>query len=121
MNRERLVSVVGGRANRVVNLSKPSKLIPFKGKFPLLEPYQMESFQKAIQETMYIDELPEDIQNVVMKGNRIVLLEQGFQKYLSEVGLKVSDFLSLSNSEKSNYLIQWMDKDCIDYNQLKID
>lgn len=120
MSKERLVSVVGGRANRVVSLSKPSELIPFKGKFPLLEPYQEESFHKAIEETMYIEELPEDIQNTVMKGNKIVLLEQGFQKYLSENGLAVSDFLKLSNSEKSNYLIQWMNKDCIDYNQLKI-
>lgn len=120
MSKERLVSVVGGRANRVVSLAKPSELIPFKGKFPLLEPWQSESFHKAIEETMYIDDLPEDIQSIVMKGNRIVLLEQGFQKYLSEVGLKVSDFLKLSNSEKSNYLIQWMNKDCIDFDQLKI-
>lgn len=120
MSKERLVSVVGGRANRVVSLAKPSELIPFKGKFPLLEPWQAESFHKAIEETMYIDDLPEDIQSIVMKGNRIVLLEQGFQKYLSEVGLKVSDFLKLSNSEKSNYLIQWMNKDCIDFDQLKI-
>lgn len=121
MNKERLVSVVGGRANKVVGLSKPSELIPFKGKFPLLEPYQMESFHKAIEETMYIDDLPEDIQSVVMKGNRIVLLEQGFQKYLSEVGMKISDFLNLNNSDKSNYLVQWMNKDCIDFKQLKID
>lgn len=120
MNKERLVSVVGGRANKVVSLSRPSELIPFKGKFPLLEPYQEKSFHEAVEKTMYIDELPPDIQSIVMKGNRIVLLEQGFQKYLSEMGLEVSDFLKLSNSEKSDYLLNWMNKDCIDYNQLKI-
>lgn len=120
MNKERLVSVVAGRANKVVGLKKPSEIIPFKGKFPLLEPWQTEVFHKAIQETTNIEDLPEDIQNIVMKGSRIVIMEEGFQRYLNENGLQKSDFLKLSNSEKSNYLVNWMNRDCIDYSQLTI-
>lgn len=120
MNRERLVSIVGGRADRVVGLKKPSELIPFKGKFPLLEPWQSEAFHKAIEETELFEDLPEDIQKIVEKGSRIVIMEEGFQRYLNENGLQKSDFLKLSNSDKSNYLVNWMNRDCIDYSQLTI-
>lgn len=120
MNRERLVSVVAGRANKFVSLKKPSELIPFKGKFPLLEPYQSEKFHKAIEGTEKLEDLSKEYQDIVMKGNRIALLEEGFQKYLSKNGMQISDFKKLSNSDKSNYLINWMNEDCIDYSQLTI-
>ena len=120
MNRERLVSVVGGRASKYVMLKKPSQLIPFRGKFPLLEPYQNEAFHKAIQETENIEDLSQEFQDIVMKGSRIALLEEGFQRYLFKNGLQPSDFLKLKNSDKSDYLMNWMNEDCIDFSQLTI-
>ena len=90
MERERLVSIVGGRAVKYVGLKKPSQIIPFKGKFPLLEPYQ------------------------------IALLEEGFKKYLSEYNITVDDFMKLSNSDKSDKLMNWLNRDCIDFSQLTI-
>lgn len=120
MNRERLVSVVAGRANKYVSLKKPSDLIPFKGKFPLLEPWQSEAFHKAIEETERIEDLPKDIQDIVMKGSRIALMVEGFQSYLNKNGMQPSDFQKLSNSKKSDYLVGWMNEDCIDFSQLTI-
>ena len=117
MNRERLVSVVGGRANKFVSLKKPSELIPFKGKFPLLEPWQSKAYHKAIEETEKIEDLPKDIQDIVMKGNRIALLVDGFQMYLNNNGLQPSDFLKLTNATKSDYLVGWMNEDCIEFPQ----
>jgi len=119
-NREMLVSVVGGRAIRYVTLKKPSHLIPFKGDFPLVEPYQEEDYLKAIQDTHLLTDLSDEFQLITMKGSRIALLEQGFIKYLNDSGISVEDFLKLSNLKKSDYLVKWMDEDCIDYSQLTI-
>lgn len=120
VEREKLVSVVGGRASRYVDRSKPSELIPFKGKFPLLRLYEVSEYRNAIQNTELLDNLSERFQEVTIKGSRIALLEEGFQFYLSQRNISPSDFAKLSNAEKSDYLIDWMDKDCIDFNSLKI-
>lgn len=120
MNRERLVSVMGGRASKVVALKKPSKLIPFKGNFPLIEPYQEQEYYEAIQSTERMEDLSKEFQEITEKGNRIVVLENGFKEYLSGFNISPEDFLKLSNSEKSDKLISWLNHDCIDFSQLTI-
>lgn len=120
MERERLVSIVGGRAVKYVGLKKPSQIIPFKGKFPLLEPYQIALYNEAIQSTEKIEDLSEEFQKVTEKGNRIAILEEGFKKYLSEYNITVDDFMKLSNSDKSDKLMNWLNRDCIDFSQLTI-
>lgn len=120
VNREQLVSVVGGRAARFVNTSKPSELIPFKGKFPLLETWEVRAYQKAIQGTELIENLPPRFQEIVMKGSRMALMEQGFRQYLSQRNISEVDFQKLDSPHKSDYLIDWMNTDCIDFSSLKI-
>lgn len=120
MERERLASIVGGRASKYVDLKKPSELIPFRGRFPLLEPYQVPLYKKAIRDTKYVEELSEEFQKVTEKGNRIALLEEGFLDYLTDYNISKGDFLKMNNSEKSNKLINWLNKDCIDFTQLTI-
>ena len=120
MERERLVSIVGARASRYVDLKTPSKIIPFKGNFPLLEPYQVASYYEAIQNTMNLEDLSEELQRVTEKGNRIALMEEGFKEYLESNRLSIEDFMKLKNSEKADKLIAWMNKDCIDFTQLTI-
>ena len=120
MERERLVSVVGSRASKYVGLKKPSKIIPFKGKFPLLEPYQIALYNEAIQNTEKLEDLSKEFQKITEKGNRIALLEQGFQRYLESYNISVDMFMKMKNSDKSDKLINWMNKDCIDFSQLII-
>jgi hypothetical protein len=120
MNRERKLSVMAGRASKVVALKKPSNLIPFRGKFPLLEAYQVKPYLEAVQSTDNLEDLSEEFQKITEKGNRIVVLEDGFKQYLSGFGISPSDFDNLSNSEKSDKLINWMAHDCIDFSQLTI-
>lgn len=120
MNRERLVSVMGGRASKVVSLKKPSRLIPFRGNFPLIQPYQEQEYLEAIQSTENLEDLSEEFQEVTEKGNRIVLLEEGFQRYLSDLNITPERFLKMSNSEKSDKLLSWLNHDCIDFSQLTI-
>lgn len=120
MERERLVSVVGGRASKYVKLKKPSQIIPFKGNFPILKSYQINSYYEAIRNTNSIDDLSEEFQKVTEKGNRIAILEEGFKRYLSDYNITVYDFLKLSDYEKSDKLIDWCNRDDIDLSQLTI-
>ena len=120
MSRERVVSIVGGRASRYVTLKRPSKLIPFKGKFPLLEPYQMEAYSEAIQSTQYMEDLPKEFQDITEKGNRIGIMEDSFKSYLADFNLTPYDFLELNDSDKSDMLMNWLNRDCLDFSQLTI-
>lgn len=120
MKRERMVSVMGGRASKVVTLKKPSSLIPFKGKFPLIEPYQEQAYFKAIQSTEKLEDLSEEFQKATERGNRIVLLEDGFKQYLAGFNITPASFAKLSNSDKSDKLMNWLNHDCIDFSQLTI-
>lgn len=118
--RERKLSVIGGRASKVVALKKPSQLIPFRGDFPLLEQYEVKPYLEAIQSSENIEDLSERFQKVTELGNRIVLLEDGFVRYLSGFNISPDDFMKLSNSDKSDKLMSWLNHDCIDFSQLKI-
>lgn len=120
MNRERKLSVLAGRASKVIGLKRPSELIPFRGNFPLLEPHQINSYYEAVRSTDDIEDLSEEFQKATESGNRIVLLEDGFKQYLSRYGITVDKFINMSNSDKSDKLIDWMNRDCIDFSQLKI-
>lgn len=120
MSKERLVSIVGGRASLYVALKTPSNIIPFKGDFPLLKPIYEDEYREAIRNTMYVEDLSEEFQKIVSKGNRIALMEEGFKEFLRDNGISTDNFLKLKNSEKSDLLINWMNKDCIDFTQLNI-
>jgi len=120
MLRERFVSIMGGRASKYVTLKKPSQIIPFKGKFPLLQPYQRQAYFDAIQGTKKFEDLSKEFQEITEKGNRIGLLEEGFKMYLPSYNITVDNFLKMKNTEKSDKLIDWLNKDCIDFSQLKI-
>lgn len=120
MNRERKLSVMGGRASKYVTLKKPSQIIPFKGKFPLIEPYQEKAYYDAIQSTDNLEDLSKEFQEATEKGNRIAILEDGFKQYLAGFNLTPSEFLKLSNSDKSDKLMNWLERDCIDFSQLTI-
>lgn len=120
MERELLLSVIGGRAIKFVTRQKPSALIPFRGEFPLLQPYQQEKYFEAIQNNEKLEDISEEFQRITEKGNRIALFEEGFSNFLSDKGISVETFKSLKNTEKSDNLLEWLNKDCIDFSQLTI-
>ena len=118
--RDRIVSVIGGRALQYADKKKPSDIIPFKGNLPLLESFEMEGYRKAVETTMWIEDLSEKYQMVSIIGNRIALMVEGFKEFLRKYNLDEESFKKLSNSAKSDKLIAWMNESCIDFSQLKI-
>lgn len=120
MNRERMLSVMAGRASRVVTLKRPSDLIPFKGDFPILKIYDQKKYFELIKSTNDINDLPEKFKQIVERGNQIVIFDEDFADYLFKHGLSRNDFQQLSNSEKSDWLINWMSYSGIDFKRLTI-
>jgi len=116
----RTTSVVGGMASPYVNLKQPSELIPFKGDLPMLNDIDAIKFRDTIRETLSLDELSPLFQRVATEGYRIAVMEEGFIAYLRERAITPDDFVKLSNAEKSDYLLDWMNLNSLGLESLKI-
>lgn len=119
-NREQLVSVVAVRAQRYIDKKIPSRLIPFRGNFPIIEEHRMPLFIKAIMNNKWLSELTPEYQEAVRKGNMIAIYEKGFRDYLFDKGVSEENFLKSSSPEKADILMKWMENDNVDYNRLNI-
>ena len=118
--RLRTTSVVGGMASPYINRKHPSALIPFKGDLPMLNDIDTLTFRDAIRETLSLDELSPEFQRVATEGYRIAMMEDGFTRYLRKQGITPGEFVKLSNSDKSDYLLDWMNMNSISLESLKI-
>lgn len=116
----RTTSVVGGMASPYVNLKQPSELIPFKGDLPMLNDIDAIKFRDTIRETLSLDELSPLFQRVATEGYRIAVMEEGFTQYLRDRGVTPDEFVKLSNAEKSDYLLDWMNLNSLGLESLKI-
>nr|DAM23446.1 MAG TPA: hypothetical protein [Caudoviricetes sp.] len=120
ITREVLSSVAGGVALRYIDLDKPSQIIPFKGEFPMLNSIDSKEFRRLIKETMTLMELPELYQQIAVECLRISAIEDGFKEYLQNRAISVDEFLKLNNSDKADYLFDYMNSNSISYESLKI-
>lgn len=77
-------------------------------------------FRNAIRNTLALDELSTVFQRVATEGHRIAVMEEGFTKYLRDRGVTPDEFVKLSNAEKSDYLLDWMNLNSISLESLKI-
>ena len=111
--RDRMCSVAGGMAGLLVDREIPSRLIPFRGEFPLLDMIEARRFREAIRSTMWIEDLPPKFLYAAAEGSRIARLEREFRHYLSRNGLKSGDFEKLEDAEKSKWLRWWMEADSV--------
>ena len=111
--RDRMCSVAGGMAGLLVDREIPSRMIPFRGEFPLLNMIEARRFREAIRSTMWIEDLPPKFLYAAAEGSRIARLEREFRHYLSRNGLKSGDFEKLEDAEKSEWLQWWMEADSV--------
>lgn len=56
-----MCSVAGGMARWFIDREVPSRLIPFRGEFPLLDTIETKRFREAIRSTMWIEELAAEL------------------------------------------------------------
>ena len=115
-----MCSVAGGMAGLLVDREIPSRLIPFRGEFPLLDMIEAIRFREAIRSTMWIEDLPPKFLYAAAEGSRIARLEREFRHYLSRNGLKSGDFEKLEDAEKSEWLQRWMEADSVSADDLVV-
>ena len=115
-----MCSVAGGMAGLLVDREIPSRLIPFRGEFPLLNMIEAIRFREAIRSTMWIEDLPPKFLYAAAEGSRIARLEREFRHYLSRNGLKSGDFEKLEDAEKSEWLRWWMEADSVSTDDLVV-
>lgn len=115
-----MCSVAGGMAGLLVDREIPSRLIPFRGEFPLLDMIEAIRFREAIRSTMWIEDLPPKFLYAAAEGSRMARLEREFRHYLSRNGLKNGDFEKLEDAEKSEWLQWWMEADSVSADDLVV-
>lgn len=115
-----LVSQVGTCAKDFVLRKIPSEVIPFSGTFPLLKNYEYEFYIEEMDKTMFVDDLSERFKDVTLKAFQIYQMDKDFKSYLEENRIDLENFKALSNSKKADTLINWLDKNCLDFTSLKI-
>lgn len=122
-----LVDKYAGKAERIINLKTPSRLIPFKGDFPLLPLSRRKEWNKVLDTYMWVEDCPKWASRIMLDGSRMIEIEDGFKDYLSSKSISEENFIKKSNEEKANILFAFLDANSltlasidysIDYTQL---
>ena len=104
----------------IIKAKHPSQLLPFKGKFPLVNPGQETMFDAGCDGKTYLEECPDWIQQILIKAQRIKDIEEGFFKYLKNNGLD-KKYYNMSGKEKAFEIKRFFDSTSLDINDLIID
>jgi hypothetical protein len=115
-----LVSVFAGKANHYIREEKPSELIPFKGEFPLLPEYRSSDYNEIIFNTEYLEDCPEWAQKIILNGERIYEIENGFKDYLNTNHIPIEKFMKMKSSDKATELIRFFNANSLTFDSLKI-
>ena len=115
-----LVSKYAGKAERVINSKKPSNLIPFKGKFPLLPQWRRDEWNEIIDNNMYTEDCPTWAQDIMFQGSRIVDIEDNFVYYLQQNNIPIEDFKKKNNSDKATELVRFFNANSLTLDSLVI-
>lgn len=91
----------------------PSKILPFVGNFPLVEPYRKNDAIKLFRENGLFDDLPEWLKPKVRTANFIGNLQKNFIGYLLSKNINPRGFSSEVDETKLEVIREWMDKNCI--------
>ena len=114
-----VLSKIAGLVQPYIREKKPSEYVPFKGQFPLLEPNQYEDYQKEIEGKMWLEDCSDWVQDIILKGEQIAIIDRGFVKFLRDNN-KYTDFISMKSSEKADELIRYMNANCMELSAIRI-
>lgn len=117
--RKSIISKVACNAPKFLFGKKPSLYVPFKGKFPIVQDYQISKWQKEFDNHIFVEDCSEWFQETVAKSRRMEAIENNFIDYLKNTG-DYDTFFKLKSPEKADLLVKFMDKNCLDMGALKI-
>lgn len=115
-----LVSIFAGKANHYIREKQPSELIPFKGEFPILPEHKSEEYNNAIFNTEYLEDCPDWVQDIVLKGERVYEIVEGFNQYLKDNNISIEDFKKKKSSDKATELMRFFNANSLTIDNLHI-
>jgi len=114
------VDVVAAVIGRFVKSGRPSDIVPFKGKFPLVKNYENEQYEKDIHTYDEIKDCPEKLQDIMYKGLTMHNIESDFKEYLRNQNIDVESFKAMSSEDKATELVRFFDGSSLSLDALRI-
>ena len=102
-----------------VSAKKPSGLLPFRGQFPLLQPWQEDAFRKGTNGKHYLEECEPWIQSILIKAQHIADVERGFEKYLYENGIN-QEYMKMNGKAKAAEITRFLSANSLTVDDLII-
>ena len=115
-----ILSKAAGGIMKYIAAKKPSDIIPFRGKFPIIEEYELGKFNLEVDRFEYLEDASEWMQRVCSLGNKMRNIEESFLQYLGDVG-EYENFDKMSVADKSTLLVKFMNKNCLTLDYFRIE
>ena len=115
-----LVSIYAAKADLMINSKVPSDLIPFKGKFPLLLSVLRGYWVEICDNTMYVEDCPQWVQDIILKGARMTDIHDGFVYYLKQNNISIEAFKKKNKRDKATEIKRFLDANSLTPDSLKI-
>ena len=107
-SRDLIASIRIGKVTDVMYASKPSDLLPFKGKFPLVSFMDQSTFLKRAGSEHNFKDLPNDVKLITRKAEKIKWLHNSFRDYLTKEEISSKEFKSKNPKTKQEILYRWL-------------
>ena len=120
LRRNELVSIRIGKITDVIYEKKPSKVLPFKGKFPIVDSLDAQTFLDRTMEHHKFSDLPNDIKSLVRKAEKVKWLDISFNEYLKNKGIGIKQFKEKNPKTKQDILYDWLFSNKIDIGILEL-
>lgn len=120
LEQNKFVSNRIGKITDVLTEKKPSKVIPFKGKFPLVKEIDYSSFLNDTMKFHLFEDCTDEIKTITRKAEKIKFLDKSFKDYLNKEDISTSEFGKKNPKIKQDILYSWLFKNKMDIGILDI-
>ena len=105
----------------IISEKQPGNLIPFKGDFPLLEPWQENLFRKGTsgEDKMYLQYCEPWIQDILIKDQSIRDIVDDFREYITTNGI-LETYFKMSVKKKADEISRFLSISSLDVSCLTI-
>lgn len=114
-----LLSRQAGKATAYIFRKKPSQYVPFKGEFPVVPDWRQTQFYELVHSHEYLEDCPEWMQTAVLRGEKMFNIETGFVDFLKSKDV-FEKFHRMSAADKATLLVEFLNKNCLGLDRLKI-
>lgn len=120
VHRNGMTSIRVGKVTDVLYENKPSKLLPFKGKFPIVESLDITTFLNRTMLHHNFEDLDNDVKLLIRRGEQVKWLHNSFVQYLETKGIGENQFTAKNPKIKLDILYDWLFSNKMDIGILEV-